>query len=151
MAFLPIVISCSDDKEVKKTSDPDVTHTGEKWNIASLEYLLIDQSTGGSIGQTIKSDTKANAGSFYFDTDKGSFEFDIEGYHKEDVFSFTKDGSDMTVINVEQGAGATISQNILALTGSQTSDDEMTLDGNITKQSATGQFVLTATFTLVKE
>lgn len=151
MAFLPVVISCSDDKEVKKASDPDVTHTGEKWNIASLEYMLIDQSAGGSVSQTIKSGTKANAGSFYFDTDQGSFEFDIEGYHKEDLFNFTKDGSEMTIINVEQGVGTTISQNILAITGSQASDDEMTLDGNITKQSTTGQFVLTATFTLVKE
>ena len=150
MVVLVVVASCSKDEKVtKKGSDSDVAHTGDKWNITSVEYLLLDQSTSG---QTVKSGTKANAGSFYFDAEKGSFEFDVEGYHKEDIFNFLDDQGDVTITAIEQGvSGAEVSQNVVVLTGSRTSDTAMTLEGTIVKQSSlTAQFSLSVTFTLEK-
>jgi hypothetical protein len=146
--FAAAVVSCSDDNEAKKKGDGDVTHEGEKWNIASVEYMLIDQSTSG---QTIKNGTKANAGSFYFvpGSEKGSFEMNVEGYNKEDVFNYDLQAPSISIIDIEQSAGVTTNQNILVLSGEAT-DNEMTLDGTITKQSTSGQFVLTVTLSLVK-
>ncbi|HEU5145737.1 MAG TPA: hypothetical protein VFT90_03445, partial [Chryseosolibacter sp.] len=93
LALSAAMISCSDDEEARK-GDPDLTHEGTKWNVASVDYLLIDQSLSGSgAGQTYKSGTKENAGTFYFveGSEKGSFEMNIEGYNKEDVFSYSND------------------------------------------------------------
>lgn len=147
---LAAFVSCSDDKEVtKKGSDADVTHTGVKWNITSIDYTLIDQSTSG---QTFKSGTITNPGLFYLDTDKGSFEFDVEGYHKEDVFSYSDASGSLTITDIEQGVGGgVVSQNVLVISGNKISETEITLDGTITKQSSlASQFILTGTFTLVK-
>ena len=139
------VLSCSDDNEAKKKGDANVDHDGEKWTIASVEYLLVDQSVGTTIGQTVKSGTKENAGSFYFIPGgvKGSFEMNIEGYNKEDVFNYSIDElGEVSILDVEQNAGVVTNQNILALTGSST-ETNMTLSGSITKQSTSGNFVLT--------
>ena len=146
-ALIMVFAACSDDKEAKKKGDADVTHTGDKWNIASVTYQLIDQGTSG---QTFKNGTKTNVGSFYFDTEKGSFEMDLEGYHKEDVFSFQEDQGSITITDIDQSVGGTISQNVLALSGDYESDTEITLDGTIVKQSTTGQFILTVELSLVK-
>ena len=149
VALSVAVASCSDDNEVKQKGDPDLNHTGDKWTITSVEYNLIDQSTSG---QTFKNGTKANAGSFYFvpGEEKGSFELNVEGYNKEDAFNYTMDAEDVTIVDVEQSAGVQTNQNILAVTGSVTGSD-MTLDGTITKQSTTGQFILTLSMTLSKD
>jgi hypothetical protein len=148
LALIIVSAACSDDKENKKKGDADVTHTGDKWNIASVDYMLIDQSTGG---QTVKNGTKTNVGSFYFDGEKGSFEMDIEGYHKEDVFSFDGDQSSITITTIDQSVGGTISQNVLSLSGDYDSDTQITLSGTIVKQTTAGQFILTIeNFTLVK-
>jgi HSP20 family molecular chaperone IbpA len=141
------IFSCSED-EVKRKGDADVTHEGAKWNIASVEYMLIDQST---TGQTFKNGTKENAGAFYFvdGGSKGSFEMNVEGYNKEDVFNYTIDAGSVSIIDIEQSVGVTTNQNILVINGEAT-DTSMTLEGTITKQSTTGQFVLTVTLSLVK-
>ena len=142
--------SCSEDDEPKLKGDADLTHEGDQWNIASVDYILIDQSTSG---QTMKSGTKANAGTFYFvpGGDKGSFEMIIEGYNKEDAFTYSIDpAGSVSVIDVEQNVGVATNQNILVINGSSTAS-EMTLDGTITKQSTTGQFLLTVTLSLVKK
>lgn len=143
------LFSCSDDNEVKRKGDPDVSHEGEKWTITSVEYQLIDQSTSS---QTFKNGTKANAGSFYFvpGGPKGSFEMEVEGYNKEDVFNFTLDQGAVSIIDVEQSAGVQTNQNILVLSGEAT-ETEMVLSGTITKQSTTGQFILTLDMTLQKD
>lgn len=148
IAVMAVAVSCSDD-EPKLKGDPDVAHEGEKWTITSVEYLLIDQSTSG---QTMKSGTKANAGSFYFlpSGTAGSFEMNIEGYNKEDKFGYTIDDTSVSIVSIEQGAGTTLSQNILALAGEK-SDTEMSLTGTITKQSTSGQFVLTVEISLQKD
>jgi len=149
------VISCSNDNEVKKKGDPDIKHEGVKWNISSIDnYSLSDISTSGIISKT---GSKANAGSFYFieGQNKGSFEMDIEGYNKEDFFNFTKDqNGNIEIINIEQAVGATTNQNILIISGNQSSDTEIVLDAvSIMKESSTtGIFTLTATtIKLVKE
>ena len=146
------LISCSDDEE-KRKGDPDITHEGGQWNIASVEYTLLDQSTSGSgVGQTYKSGTKENAGTFYFvdGGTKGSFEMNIEGYNKEDFFSYSNDNGSISIMDIEQSVGVTTNQNVLFISGDATTT-EMTLNGTITKQSTTGQFILTVTMSLVKK
>ena len=155
LAFLSAaILSCSDDeKEVTKASDPDVTHVGEKWNITAVSYILTEQSLTGGIGQSVKVGTKGT-GFFYFDfpNGKGSFELDVEGYHKEDVFTVTLDGESVTIQSIAQSTGGgTFSQNILAASGDLIAE-EINLNGTITKQSTSGQFVLAIeSLTLVKE
>ena len=145
------LISCSDDEE-KRKGDPDITHEGGQWNIASVEYMLLDQSTSGGVGQTYKSGTKENAGTFYFvdGGSKGSFEMNIEGYNKEDFFSYSNNNGSISIMDIEQSVGVTTNQNVLVISGDATTT-EMTLNGTITKQSTTGQFILTVTMSLVKK
>lgn len=139
------VFSCSDDNEVKRKGDPDITHEGEKWTIVSIDYRLIDQGlSGSSVNQVFKEGTKENAGSFYFVAggEKGSFELNVEGYNKEDVFSYTDQDGTFTILDITQTVGATTNQNVVEI-GGPSSETEMTLTGMISKQSMTGQFVLT--------
>lgn len=144
------LISCSDDeKEVK--GDPDVTHSGEKWTIKSIEYTLIDQKTSGGVGQTFKTGSKGT-GSFYFvnGESKGSFEISVEGYNKEDFFDYTIDGDAISVIQIDQSvSGMKTNQNVFVLNGS-VSDTERTLSGTIIKQSPSGQFTLALEVVLTK-
>ena len=139
------VFSCSDDDEVTRKGDPDITHEGDTWTVSSIDYSLIDQNLSGTaVGQTYKEGSKENAGTFYFVNggEKGSFELEIEGYNKEDFFSYTiVDGSvDISVIS--QSVGVTTNQNVIQIDGAQV-DAQMTLSGVITKQSTSGQFILT--------
>lgn len=152
LALSATMISCSDDEEARK-GDPDITHEGVQWNIASVEYTLIDQSTGGSgLGQTYKAGTKENAGTFYFleSGAKGSFEMNVEGYNKEDAFNYTDADGSISIVTIDQSVGTTTNQNVLALSGNS-SDTEKTLSGTIVKQSTSGQFILTVEMTLVKK
>jgi hypothetical protein len=150
-ALIAVFAACSDDKENKRKGDADVTHTGDKWNIASVKYSIIDQNTSqGSAGQNVKNGTKTNVGSFYFDTDKGSFEMDVEGYHKEDVFAFQNNQGSITITDIDQSVSGTISQNVLTFSGDYDSDTEITLNGRIFQQSTTGQFILDVELSLVK-
>jgi hypothetical protein len=143
-----VVLSCSKDDEVKRKGDPDLPHEGTKWNIVSVDqYVLSDI---GMTGVTNKTGNAANAGAFYFvdGESKGSFEMTIEGYNKEDVFSFEKDANNgITIVNIDQSVGVTTNQNILVITGEQTSETEITLTSfSVVKESsATGIFTLTAT------
>ena len=143
-----VVLSCSKDDEVKRKGDADLPHEGTKWNIVSVDqYVLADVGMTGVVNKT---GSAANVGAFYFvdGESKGSFEMNIEGYNKEDVFSFTKNGNnEITIVNVDQSVGVTTNQNILVITGSQTSETEITLSTfSVTKESsATGIFTLTAT------
>lgn len=149
-AFAAITFSCSDDKETKRKGDADLVHEGAKWTITASDYMLIDQSTSG---QVFKNGTNAT-GTFYLvdGGTKGSFEMDVAGYNKEDAFTYSIDqAGSVSIMDVEQSVGTTTNQNILVLSGEKTSETSMTLDGTITKQSTTGQFVLTISVTLTKE
>ena len=147
------ILSCSDDKEVKKKGDPDLTHEGVRWNIVNIDYSLMDQSiSGGSIGQTFKEGSKANAGTFYFvDGDgKGSFELNVEGYNKEDAFNYSIDNGNINIMAISQSVGVKTNQNILSLSGS-TTETERVISGTIIKQSMSGNFTLTVDMVLEKE
>ena len=136
--------ACSQDEN----DENKINHVGEKWNIVSVDYSLIDQSP---TNQAVKSGTLANAGAFYFDVGKGSFDITIEGYHKEDVFAFSEDASTVTITTISQSvSGSSVSQNVIALSGDKNSDTARTLDGTVTKQTSTSQFILTATYALEK-
>ena len=147
-----VVISCSEDDEPRKGDTTDIAHAGEKWNIATVDYYLVDQNTSGTVSQTIKTDSKTNAGSFYFieAENKGSFEMNIEGYNKEDVFSYTLENGDLSILTIEQSVGVTTNQNVIAMSGSATAA-EMTVSGTIIKQSTSGQFLLEVEMLLQKE
>jgi len=146
------LLSCSDD-ETKQKGDPDLTHEGERWKIVSVDYNLTDMGSG-TMGITVKSGTKANAGTFYFKSgsNQGSFELQVEGYNKEDVFTYTLDGTSLSIISIDQTVSSVkTNQNVIAITGEAT-ETEMNLDGTIIRQSATsGQFILAGTFVLEKE
>ena len=153
VAVAATIFSCSED-EVKRKGDPDVAHSGDKWNITSVSsYTLTDVSTSGV---TSKSGDLTNAGAFYFveGQNKGSFEMDVAGYNKEDLFEFNKDtDGKITIVSVQQSVGSTTNQNVIVISGNQTSDTEMTLDAVsiIKESSATGVFTFVATsITLVK-
>jgi hypothetical protein len=138
--ILPVILSCSDEDELKRKGDADLAHEGEKWNISSVQYTLIDQSTSGQI---YKTGTKANARTFYFvsSESRGSFEMEIERYNKEDLFSYTIDADgNLSILHLEQSVGETTNQNVLAI-NAETTAIEMNLDGSIIKQSTTGQFI----------
>lgn len=147
------LISCSED-EVKLKGDKDVVHEGDKWAVSLIDsYVLMDVSTSGMVNKT---GSKADAGSFYFveGENKGSFEMNIEGYNKEDLFSFTKDANgNIDIVQVQQSVGVTTNQNILVISGTQTSETEIILDAvSIVKESTTTVFSLTATqITLTKQ
>lgn len=149
------LFSCSDDNEVKRKGDPDIAHNGEKWNITSINTYVVMDVSGTSVLN--KTGSASNAGSFYFNDaeNKGSFEFTVEGYNKEDYFKFTKDDAGVIVISsVEQAVGATTSVNIIVISGEQTSETEMVLDAVAIEKvtSTTGVFSFSAvSITLVKE
>lgn len=143
--ILNLACSKDDPKDENK-----INHVGEKWNISSVEYNMIDQNLSNP-GQSVKTGTASNAGAFYFDGSKGSFDLTIENVHKEDVFSYTENTGEIDITSVGQAvSGASFSQNVIAISGDKSSTT-MTLQGTVTKQSMTGQFVLTATFNLVKQ
>lgn len=155
LALSAAMISCSDDEEEARKGDPDVTHEGTKWNIASVDYMLVDQNlSGGAAGQTYKTGTKENAGTFYFveGSDKGSFEMNIEGYNKEDLFNYSSDDAgSVSIFDIQQSVGVSTNQNVIIINGTS-SATEMVLDGSIVKQSTTSQFFLTIeSITLVKQ
>ena len=145
-----LATSCSKDDD-PKNQDPNVNHVGAQWNITSSTYTIVDQKFNPP-KQTVKNGTSSNVGEFYFDSANGSFEFDIEGIHKEDIFSFTENGTDVSIINIAQNVGSsTFSQYTIVLSGEKTSATTMTLTGNISRQSGTSQFLMTATFELTKD
>lgn len=151
--FSVAIVSCSDDDDDKKKGDPDITHEGQKWTVASIDYTLVDQSTSGTnVKQVFKDDVATNAGTFYFPESgtKGSFEISVEGYNKEDYFNYSLDDGQINIVTIEQQAGSQIGQNIIAISGTA-NDTEMILSGAITKQSTTGQFILEMELVLHKQ
>ena len=141
--------ACS--KDDPKPKEKEINHVGDKWTINSVSYTLVDQNLSNP-GQAVKTGTLANAGAFYFDGTTGSFDIEIEDVQKEDVFSVEDDAGDITIISINQSVGvSSFSQHVIAISGEQTSATTMTLQGTVTKQSLTSQFVLTATFELLKE
>lgn len=149
LIFSVCVLGCNKDEEPEPENK--INHVGEKWNIVSVDYTLIDQNLSNP-GQLVQTGTATNAGAFYFNGGKGSFDVTINSTNKQDYFNYTETGSDVSVTSISQNVGgSTVSQNVITLSGEKTSATAMTLDGTIIKQlSTSGQFSLTATFTLQK-
>jgi len=149
-ALLIMVVLGACSKEEDAVPQPKLVHTGEKWNIASVEYTIIDQNLSNP-AQGIKTGTKTNAGAFYFDGSEGSFDIVIDKSRLEDYFSYSDDEGEITVISIDQDiSGTKVSQNIIALVGEKVTTT-MTLSGTFTSQSLTKQFVFTGTFELIKD
>lgn len=143
-AFLFLLIGCGgEDPETNR-----IKHKGEKWNIVSMEYNVIDLSLTSPM---IKSGTQNNAGAFYFDQSSGSFDIRIDNWQKEDVFGFSEKSGEITIISVQQNVSvSSFSQNVIAITGQKNSSSSMALQGTITNQSLSGELVFTGSFTLSK-
>lgn len=141
-----VMVSCSDDKEVKLKGDGNIAHEGEKWNIVSVgEYALTNV---GMSGVESKEGSASGVGSFYFvDNTKGSFEMKIEGYNKEDIFNYTiDDNGGILSTEVSQSVGLKTNQNVVVLSGNKTSETEITFDNiSIVKESTSGVFTLVLT------
>ena len=146
--IVALVTGCNKDEDPDPNKN-NVEHTGDKWNIVSVEYDMINQDLSNP-GQSILTGTATNAGAFYFNAGKGSFDITIEGVQKEDYYSYSESGTSVSIVSVSQNAGSQTSQNVIALDGSKPTSTTMTLEGTITRQTLTSQFVLTATFQLVK-
>lgn len=145
--FVCLALACNKDEDA--TPEIIVNHVGEKWNIVSVEYTLIDQNLSGG-GQLIDIGTATNAGAFYFNNGKGSFDITIKNTNKEDYYGYTETATSVSITDIKQNvSGQDFSQNVIALSGNKTATT-MTLSGSITKQSTTGQFSLTGTFVLQK-
>lgn len=148
IALILLSQACSKDDD-PGNNEVDINHLGEKWTISSVEYNIIDQSLTSA---SVKSGTQADAGAFYFDGVKGSFDIKVDKFHKEDVFGYEFNNTNVSITSITQSvSGSTISQYVTALSGDKNTATTMTLDGTITRQSLTGQFVMTGTFQLVKQ
>jgi hypothetical protein len=145
-----IFISCSKDDDENVVTNR-ISHVGEKWKITSVEYTIVDQNlTNPAQGATMG--TATNAGAFYFNSGKGSFDIVIEKYHEEDFFSYTETTTDISITSVSQSVGgSSVSQSAIVISGDKAGATAMTVEGTVTRQSLTSQFVLTGTFNLVKE
>lgn len=148
VAILLTLFACSKDEDA--TPANTIQHEGEKWNIVSVQYTLIDQNlTAGN--QIVNNGTATNAGAFYFNNGKGSFDITINSTHKEDYYGYSESGTEVTITNITQSVnGSAVSQNSIAITGDKTNTTTMVLTGAITKQTTTSQFSLAGTFTLQK-
>lgn len=146
-----VLSSC--DKKDDPAPENTVNHVGEKWNIVSADYTLVNQDFSKSTSPSVQTETGvlANVGAFYFNSGKGSFDITIKETNKQDYFSYSESGTGINLTSISQNVGGTaFSQNVIALSGEKTSATSMTLEGSITKQSMTGQFVLSGTFVLQK-
>ena len=144
-----LTISCSKDDDGPQ--DSGVKHVGEKWNITSVEFNIVDQKFNPP-SQSFENGTEPDAGAFYFDGEKGSFDIQIEDIHKEDYFAFTDDENGVSIVGIEQSVGGSkVSQFAISLNGEKASATTMTLTGTIMKQTTSEQFVMTATFQLTKD
>ena len=140
LVVLVSLLACSKDDE-KPTG---ITHVGEQWKIVSGEYNLIDLSIGGG---GIKSGSAG--GFFYLNGGSGSFDLDLDGTKKEDVFSYTEDNGGITIVSVAQNVGTgNVSQNVIAVSGEMTTTTPMTLSGTVVKQATAGSATGTSTMTL---
>ena len=115
-----------------------------------MEYTIVDQGLSNP-ANWFKMGTATDAGAFYFNGNEGSFDIVINNERQEDYFGYTINNGDVSIITVEQSVSPSkISQNIIAITGSQ-DGSSMTLSGTFTRQETTQQYVFTGDFVLIKE
>ena len=141
------LISCSKDDDATPSR---LKHNGERWKIVSVDYNIVDQSLSNPMNW-VKTGTAKDAGSFYFDGSKGSFDILINDDRLEDYYGYTMDGSSVSIVTVEQSVSPShFSQNVIAFSG-DVDGTSMTISGTFTRQGGLSQYVFTGDFVLVKE
>lgn len=137
--FLLAAVCCSKEKRMEKK----LTKKGGVWQIDQMTWKTVVQDTSG---QTIKSGTETNAGTFTFD-DNGTLAYDytFDGSHKTGVFQYTVSGENFTVVAINQSV-LSISQTVVAYSGSKTDQRKIEMTGTETTQNTGGQTIFTATF-----
>lgn len=139
--------SCSKDDPAPGSK---LNHVGDKWIITSVDYTIVDQNLSNP-SQWFKNGTATNAGAFYFNGSEGSFDIVIDKNHQEDYFGFTQDGSEISIVTIDQNlSGTKVSQSIIAISG-EAEATSMTLSGTFTRQNLAQQYVFTGSFVLTKE
>lgn len=147
LLFISSMISCSKDEDVAPSR---LNHSGEKWKIVSLDYTIVDQSFSNPM-EWVKKGTVNDAGAFYFDGSKGSFNMLINDDRLEDYYGYTMDESSVSIVTVEQSVSPShFSQNVIAFSG-DVNGTAMTLSGTFTRQGGLSQYVFTGDFVLAKE
>jgi hypothetical protein len=138
--------SCSKDGDIAPGT---LKHTGEKWNITSVDYNIVDVGLSNP-ANWVNIGTATNAGAFYFNGSQGSFDIVIDGERQEDYFGYTIDGSSVTIVTIDQNISpSNFSQSVIAFTGEKV-ENTMTMSGTITRQSTSGEYVLTGDFVLTR-
>lgn len=152
VAFCALLIftGCSKDKMLEKR-----IHKKEgKWNIVTLHYTLIYQTSGG---QQTKIGTINNAGTFTFDKDNGTYSYEVEGFTRSGSFTWAVDDQKVNITSVKQSfdlSTSSFKQTSLALSGTEPEKNKLNLDGSEVDQqvgSSVEQFALTGTFILEKQ
>ena len=147
LLFISSLVSCSKDEDVAPSR---LSHSGEKWKIASVEYTIVDQSFSNPT-EWVKTGTATDAGAFYFDGSKGSFNMVISDDRLEDYYGYTMDETSVSIVTVEQSVSPShFSQNVIAFSG-DVDGTTMTLSGTFTRQGGLSQYVFTGDFVLTKE
>jgi hypothetical protein len=148
VVFSFCLFSCSKNED---ENGPTLSHVGQKWRIASLDYNIVDMGLSNPMNW-VQTGTATNAGYFYLNGSEGSFDIVINGTRKEDYFGYTTDGASITIIQVEQSISPSrFSQNVITFSGEKDTED-MTLSGTITSQAVTNQYVFTGSnMVLVRE
>jgi hypothetical protein len=140
-------VSCSKEDDLAPSK---LNHQGEKWNISSVEYTIVDQDFSNP-ANLVQTGTANDAGAFYFNGSQGSFDIVINNSREEDYFGYTMDGSSVTIITVEQSVSPSFfSQSIIAFSGDK-SENTMTISGTFTRQSGLTQYVFTGDFVLTRD
>ncbi|MFN6943348.1 MAG: hypothetical protein ACK4ND_00260 [Cytophagaceae bacterium] len=147
------LVSCSKDKAIERR----LHRTGD-WKVTSLEYTITDQTNNG---QNVFTGTASNVGKFTFDKGgSGSFDFTVEGYHRTGTFGWEVSDRSITLVRTSMSTGgfmnpSSITQNVVAITGTEESKNRYILEGTETVQKTSGsnieQFVLVGKFILEKE
>jgi len=151
-AALLISSSCSKDKSMEK----QIQKNDGQWNIDLVTWQIVQQS---SSGQSIRSGSDANAGTFTFEKGgSGKFSYTIEDTIKRTgTFEWTVDDEKVSIVSVTQSINYStfaVTQKAVAYTGTQPSKAKLTVEGSETDQNSSGgisQFVLTATFNMTRK
>jgi hypothetical protein len=152
LLLLTFIVSCSKDKKL----EINIQSKEGQWNIDNVTWTIVQQTNSG---QVIANGTTNNPGTFTFDKDgSGSYSYQIDTIQRSGNFTWYVDDQKAILTSVNQTinftGGATVTQKLVAYTGTQTDKNKLTLQGSETDQEAgsgVNQFVLTGTFQLSKK
>jgi hypothetical protein len=149
--IVAVFTGCSKEKQLER-----LLYKGEgTWQVSNANWQKVEQNNSG---QTFKTGSTSNAGSFAFDKDgSGSYEFTIDGETYSNDFTWTVDNETVSLSYLNQNVNFSgdITQVTVAFTGTETGKQEIEMDGSYTQQITSGstfnQSVLSGTFSLKKD